>query len=595
MRQNGLRLFHHGAGKVFVYCTSLALLLVAVSLASANYDPESIIDEIPVISAHSLEPEISGRYQAHRRNSEPDIEEVDDYDEDERSNQPRGSSSNNHDTYEEPAYGESRRAAREGEDIENFFDRHIGPNGADQVGQNGDYNSRGDPEERDMNNHLQAAASNGDQSRMSIPMLTRERDPFDMAAAASSPLATIFQTLLAAHKRPIVIEASDLSAALGDDSQTASSSSSGGQRDSASSTSSSSSSSIDGSSPTVAALGAASNVATMSPIASYLSPIAAPSSLAAYGQQMMEQAAGSGVADNSDGGDDNSKQTGAGDEGGQIQEIYIGRRPTLMSHFQSYAPQQQPQGLSHQSSNAAYWRGAAPPGVGARPQMMMMPNEQMANAYNADYRQYPVAASYAHQQESNGGGGGDDDGTVEYNLSFGGGGGGSGSSGSGSSASGDEGPEEMSSLSVDSQASSNAADETAPSPVQPMPIPASYNRRPMYNNAYYHQEQPDQSQSQHYQQQLQNAYRQQQEQHLAGFGAYGGRKSEPRRQLGATKSTTMKNNRMMQQQQYIAANSHQNNRRQLGTQAARQSAYPARYHKDPSESDTQPINYGQFR
>lgn len=375
----------------FSLATRISLLVICLvislrySEASASYDPDPALDGIPVFSAHSRRgapSQITERIDNHRRRSDPEPEEVDDYDDD--NDREWSSSSNKHDTYENPGYGESQGAAKDGEDIEKFFDRHIGPDS----GSSNDNGQGSDPDDRELNPHSSLAPVSSSRFNGDFPANRRQMnmdDNFDMAA--SSPLATIFQTLLNAHKSPIVIETNDISATIG----TSSSVSTDGQGEDGSSSGSSSASSSSSSTPQAVVGGAPSFGGHMTPISTYMSPVAAPSSLSNYGFLTVESAGGGQDQSTSD--DSGSQISGGGpaddDGSGQIQEIYIGRRPTLMKHFQTYSPTNKK--LQHQSSNAAYWRGpAGSPSSSRQPYKRRPMAHDHSAAYNPDYARHPV-------------------------------------------------------------------------------------------------------------------------------------------------------------------------------------------------------------
>lgn len=322
--------------KVSILCAfTIFGVFLSTSLAETHYDPEATLAGIPVFSARSLNPQTShGNGQLiepeRRMNSDSD-DDVDDYDED---RDEQKSSSNNHDSYENPAFGESRQATRDGEDIEKFFDKHIGP----------DNEANGASELDDNESPAQEAPARADND-----------DHYEVAA--SSPLAAIFQSLLAAHKRPIVIETSDAPEA--------------------------DSSAIDAPSAYIGGRPYTGPSTPVSPLSPYSSPVAASSSLSQYGPQSQ---------------DTETPEANQGDgEDEQVQEMYISRRPTILNHLRNSK-------LSQQSSEASRWNGS--------------PNSRYPQAgpmAQTDYHQYPVAASYSHQQEQP-----DDDGTVVYGLSLGG-------------------------------------------------------------------------------------------------------------------------------------------------------------------------------
>lgn len=347
--------------------------------ASSHYNPEIQGEGIPVISSRSVVPAVGWTYEnddfersqsAPIRRRSSDVEFEDD-EEDERDEHPSGSS--NHDSYENPAFGESRRAAKDGDDIENFFDKHLGPQESDHT--------QGDENDAHLNSYIS-------------PRVDHDSDDH-YEAAGSSPLATIFHSLLNIHKRPLVIHTAGTGS--GDEASTPSQSSSASDQhhQQLASSTSAISTSLRG---TGAYLDA-------TPIA-FFTPIAATSSLAAYepaasalqSSELVDQAI-----------------TGQGD-GNSVREIYLTRRPSLFNHFQTYSSPYSPSAQSkllHQSSSNAYWRDS--------------PISSGSQSYDtqSDYSRYPFAAStsaYApssasspSQQSSSD----DDDQTVSYNLSFG--------------------------------------------------------------------------------------------------------------------------------------------------------------------------------
>lgn len=246
---------------------------------------------------------------AQRRNSDADLEDgLEDDDEDDRDEYKAGSS--NHDRYE-PAFGESNKAAQDGEEIESFFDKHLGPQ--DVAGEGGKDSAEASIDE--------------------MPARRNDGDGFE--TSASSPLVSIFHHLLSHHKRPVVITTSEEPAANDSSQQMASSSSS--------------ISSMRG--------GTAAYLGT-TPIA-YFTPMSSPSTLTAYEPHM----------------DSGSAPDPYGDG---REQVYISRQP---NHYQAYSP-------ASQSSNRHY----------------------------LDQSRYPVAASYAHQQEQQSP---NEDEILSFGLSFG--------------------------------------------------------------------------------------------------------------------------------------------------------------------------------
>lgn len=306
---------------------------------------------------------------AQRRSSDNDLEdgleEEDDEDRDEFK-----SGSTNHDSYENPSFGESKRAARDGEDIENFFDKHLGPQDAME-------NSEPDSEVplNEMPVAMSAMTRGGRRARA---------DPDDQyEAAASSPLSSIFHSILNAHKRPLVITTSDDSPGGPDASNQQSASSSA---------------------PVGASIRGTSFLEQARPIA-YLTPIAG------YEQQ-------AGGATNLVQAPTETSSSGADgqEEYAPVREIYISRRPAHLSGASHQQVSQQEQAyhpgyttaprLVQQSSNA-HWRGA---------HSMATHRPYPAADDQVDYGRYPVAASYAYQREQ---AQPDDEQTVSYGLSFG--------------------------------------------------------------------------------------------------------------------------------------------------------------------------------
>lgn len=291
----------------------------AYERGSPYYDPE-LQDGIPVMSAKSSMPaawrdhnnglksefEDNPMSSSRRRSSDADLEDnIEEDDDDDREDYSRAGSSN-HDSYENPSFGESRRAAKDGDDIENFFDKHLGPP-QDEIGASSD------------------EIPISELSTGATPSLGTGPDYDDeYEAAASSPLSNIFHSILKAHKRPLVITTEESPSSTSDSSSTTK------DKNQASSTAPIGLSIIKsgGSSQSVYANG--------SPLA-YLTPmIASPSSISGYEQQ------------------DNNDQSQ--DDG--VREIIITRRPasSLIGGYSSGGR------LSHQSSND-HWRGAMAPNM----------------------------------------------------------------------------------------------------------------------------------------------------------------------------------------------------------------------------------------
>lgn len=338
---------------------ALLLLTPSASADDVTYDPEQQ-DGIPVISAKSIHSpsafdwtlDSALQVQPTQRRSAINDED-DDNDEDDRDEEKSGSS--NHDSFENPAFGESRTAARDGQDIEQFFDKHLGPQDATE-------------------------SSTGDEQDVPVisPSSSDEYDDhFD--AAASSPLATIFQTIINAHKKPLIIQASedDSTNQAGDQS----SSSASGQQLNTPTSASAASSPLKS-----VANGVAAAYLGATPIA-YITPMASnPSPMGAYEQQASP--------------DLNAEASPSEeDDYGQVREVYISRRPSIFGRFQEgYGPTT--------GQTAAHIRETP---IGAA-------SGRIPQDYQQDFSRYPTAASYQQPQDS-----ADDGQTVSYNLSFGGG------------------------------------------------------------------------------------------------------------------------------------------------------------------------------
>lgn len=310
---------------------------------------------------------------AQRRSSDNDLEDgLEEEDDEDRDEFKSGSS--NHDSYENPAFGESTRAARDGEDIETFFDKHLGPQDAMEGSE---------PDSEVPINEMPVAMTS-----MNRAGRVARGDPDDhYEEAASSPLSSIFHSILNAHKRPLVITTSDDSP------------SDAGQQQSTSS-----------STPVGSSIRGANYVDQARPIA-YLTPIAA-SPIGNYEQQA--GGASNLVQAQTETG---SAADGAGqEEYAPVREIYISRRPSLLSGGSHQHVSQQEQyhpgystmpRLVQQSSNA-HWRGA---------HSMATHRPYPAAEDQYDYGRYPVAASYAYQREQ--AQPEDEQTTVSYGLSFG--------------------------------------------------------------------------------------------------------------------------------------------------------------------------------
>lgn len=451
---------------------------------SPYYDPENQVG--------TMSPSIQWRYDDHqdedsqnipvsRRVSDSDLEDGLEEEDDEDRDDYAKSGSTNHGRYvEDPAFGESDRAARDGEDIEGFFDKHLGPQAAMEA------ENHSDEDHEVPINGLGSGAKSVDHYE----------------AAASSPLSNIFHSLLNAHKRPFIIHTTEE-----DPSPSSSSSSSNdNSHDSQQSTSSSApvGSSVRGTPQvstyvnTAAMPGAGGGYAA--PMA-YYTPVAAPSSVASYDQS------GAGTGAGQDGGP--AQETGNPGNSGQeeyapVREIYISRRPSVMNHYQTYAPPSQ--GLEHQSSNA-YWRGS-PTGRGPY------------SEDQGDYARYPVAASYAYQREQQSALP-EEEQTVSFGLSFG------------------RAPSEN--ADDDNQDNQSSVDESGSEP-------GYVSRDAMLR-------------------------------HSSSMRSYNNYNYPPMIAQGYSRAP----------QGATIVTQHQNHH---------QHQYPyhgARYHKDPSESSAQPINYGQYR
>lgn len=423
--------------------------------------------------------------QAHRRTSEGSdledgLEEEDDEDRDEYAR----AGSTNHDRYalEEPSYGESQRAARDGDDIEGFFDKHLGPQEAEERANEAD-----EVPIQELSGVVSSSSSKP--ARRAHRRTGGNVDQFE--AAASSPLSTIFQSLLSHHKRPFIIHTTT------DDDTPSSSSSSSSSSDSNQSTSSSApvGSSVRGNAA-AGAVPAATAYVGATPIA-YFTPIAAPSN--AYDQ--------AGPAPMDGGGPASAGSSQQQDEYGPVREIYISRRPTLINHpaYQTGYTGGQGQRLEHQSSNA-YWRGASP--------MMHRPTGyQAADDGQTEYARYPVAASYAYgrEQQAMAAPPAEEEQTVSFSLGFGG------------------RPSEAADEESSGGGSTGAGDEQTSVDEAPYE-PAAYNTRQLmrhsssmrsYNNNYNYQP-PNAYQARHFQpmtgQQQQQQHQHQYHQQQAPYG-----------------------------------------------------------------------------
>ena len=404
---------------IVVHSFIVSYQVVAASRSNL-YDPEQQ-DGIPVFSARSIPTNpssleeddwgtgeqiksASGEPQvAQRRQGDADL---DDGMEDEEDDEYKSGSSRR-ESVENPSYGESSRSARDGDEIEEFFDKHLGP-----------------PQEATT-----ADESSTSVSKQEVPAI----DPDDhYEAAASGPIANIIHSLLSPHngeskhkKRPFLKIAAITSAS------TPSSSSA----DSADESTSSSSSTPSSTSPLPilslisGAVGkddksvqpsplktsqSGQNFVETAPIALALAPVTAP------GSPVYQEPSGqeSSLLQQQD--------TGAAQQSAGVQEIYIGRRPSVMNYLQkAYAEQQQQQQQQQQlgyttAGSGNLWPGAANSYKG-RGQASDYEHDQMA-----DYARYPIAASYLYEREHSSEAAtspsstSDDEQTVTYNLSFGG-------------------------------------------------------------------------------------------------------------------------------------------------------------------------------
>lgn len=351
-------------------CCIIAISITLVYLPSSshasdiNYDPEQQ-DGIPVFSAKSLSSPSAFDWtldsvlkdrEAQRRSAVSD--EDDDNDDEDKDEQKSGST--NHDSYENPAFGESRTAAKDGEDIEQFFDKHLGPQDAVE-------HSTGSDEQ--------------DVPVLSSPRSDEYDDHYD--TAASSPLATILQSILNAHKKPLIIQTSDDDATSPTGEQSGPTSSS--QQLATSSSSPAASSPIKNGITSAAAayLGAA-------PIA-YITPMATnPHPMGSYEQQASHESA-------------TEASSSPEEEIGQVREIYISRRPSILGRFQE-----------------AYGVTGTHPAAPMRETPIGAASGRVPQDYQQDYNRYPTAASYSSYQQPHESPA-DDGQVVSYNLSFGGG------------------------------------------------------------------------------------------------------------------------------------------------------------------------------
>lgn len=357
--------------------STLLLVAAALNLVSAfsdsdiRYDPENQ-DGIPVIASRSLAPAISSHYEDHeptsgdsaqRRNSDADLDDgLEDEDDAEDNRDEYKSGSSNHGTYENPSFGESKRAAQDGDDIESFFDKHLGPQDAIE--------SREDNEVPINDTPLRSSASSD--------YIEDDHDRDDhYAAAASGPIATIISSII--NRRPIVITAT-----TGDgpsDSKAAATSTDEKQ--------------------TQSLAEAAGETAPVSPLALF-APIAASSNV--YDEQ---------------------EDPTAGADAPVRETIYVSRRPYSPSGAGAEAgaavqPPHRYQLYPTMVSSAA--RDLA--GTTTSASNAYHASSRREPVMQQYMRHYPVAASHAHQRHrpepADAADPEDDEQTVSYNLSFGG-------------------------------------------------------------------------------------------------------------------------------------------------------------------------------
>lgn len=354
--------------------TSFILITSAYRNHQPYYDPENQIGTIGSPTAQwrydDHQDEDSQNVPVSRRVSDSDLDDgLEEEDDEDRDDYARSGSINRGQYVEDPAFSESDRAAKDGDDIEGFFDKHLGPKNDNNI-------SEDDHE---------------------VPISASPRSGQDYyEAAASSPLSNIFHSLLNAHKRPFIIHTTEENPSTGNSNDSPQSTSS--------STPVGSSTFVRGSPQATTYVNAAAVPGEYAAPIAYYTPIAAPSSVASY-----DQSGGDGGAA---GQETQTQEAGnpTGSSGGQeeyapVREIYVSRRPSVMNHYRTYAPTSQ--GLEHQSSNA-YWRGSAAT-TGRGP---------YADYQGGDYARYPVAASYAYQREQQSSLP-DEEQTVSFGLSFG--------------------------------------------------------------------------------------------------------------------------------------------------------------------------------
>ena len=342
-----------------------------------------------------------GASQANRlqRRQDPDLEEALEEEEDDDTYK---SGSSNRESVENPSYGESRRAQRDGDEIESFFDKHLGApaNAADEQDQ-----EAGPADESRRVHSAQVLATDPDDSAD------------DYAAAASGPIASFLHNLVFHHgqqasettstpasstsgpsesstaeatpsasivdklKRPIVIQA------LGAGQAAAAAAASETKETSASAQASSPSG------------GRASQhwlpvAATSQLAAALLAPImAAPSSVVAY----EPQATATGTGGESEGGQQAPEQG--------VHEIYIGRRPSIMNFLKQAQEQQQQQfAASNENLQHHIHLGGRQPAAAYYQQAAGSAHVWRAPHTMAAYQQatLPVAASHAYQQQQQG-------------------------------------------------------------------------------------------------------------------------------------------------------------------------------------------------
>lgn len=400
-----------------------------------NYDPENQ-DGIPVLSARGS----YGRRSAlasptsQWRSNLGDISRVArpidkrnsdfDPDDDEESDH-RGSGSNNHDSYENPAYGESSRAAKDGDDIESFFDRHLGPP-RDALESASTDDTQYLVPKRVGNQSPEQTSSSRDDSRAddvnsSVGNGGSDEDD-DFMTAASSPLSALFHSFVDRHhhhhhKRPLIITSSAApspSAAPQSSPSTSSTSASTDQATTA--TSSGAAIGIQQTTPAVASGAPGVYPETPSPVA-YLSTVPAAST------NVYDQSAG-------------YTKTLAGDEGTRairdedapVRTIYIGRRPIIQYVRHTSSPITGAHATGATQLSNAYMRGSGVPflrGAGDQTYEAAAMHDHRMRPLAADYRPQrfppgmePAAAGESGSYPSEDPSDASDEGTVSYGLSF---------------------------------------------------------------------------------------------------------------------------------------------------------------------------------